>query len=231
MARWRPMLKPFGVLVWLIHCVACSAPPASLPALSTAVPEKAKRKLFSTFDLSLLETPDRDQWQRTDDILDDLKIADGSAVADIAAGGGWFAVRLARRVGPAGVVYAEEIQSSMIESISLRIRRENLTNIRPVLGTLTDPRLPQDSLDAVLIVNAFNDIEAPVPLLDNIRKALKDQGLLGVVDFTAGGGGPGPAADERVAPDTIIGAARAADLRLIARYAVPPFEFLLVFGR
>src|SRR5437667_10227822 len=119
----------------------------------------------------------------------------------------------------------------MIETISLRIRRENLTNIKPVLGTPTDPGLPRDSLDAVLIVNAFNDIDAPVPLLGNIRQALKDRGLLGIVDFTAGGGGPGPDAKERVAPETIITAAEAANLRLVARHPVPPFEFLLLFGK
>src|SRR5947207_10147369 len=191
---------------------ACSAAPVKpsasspKPALTT---ETAKRALFSAFDLSLLETPDRNQWQRTDDILDELKIADGSVVADIAAGGGWFSVQLARRVGPAGTVYAEEIQSSMIETISLRIRKENLTNIKPVLGTPTDPRLPRDSLDAVVIVNAFSDIDAPVPLLANIRQAMKDGGVLGVIDFTAGGGGPGPDANERVAPETILTAAEA----------------------
>jgi len=195
------------------------------------VSEAAKPALFSTFDLSLLETPDRAQWQRTDEIFDNLKIADRSTVADIAAGGGWFAVQLARRVGPAGIVYAEEIQPSMIETISLRIRRENLANIKPVLGTPTDPHLPRDALDAVLIVNAFRDIETPVPLLGNIRLSLKGQGLLGVVDFLAGGGGPGPAANERVDPDSIIAAAEAANLRLVARHPVPPFEFLLVFGK
>ena len=232
----RRRYSTLGLLVWTMCLGACSGPPAERAAPVSkppppVTPEKGKRALFSTFDLSLLETPDRDQWQRTDEILDNLKIADGSAVADIAAGGGWFAVKLARRVGPSGVVYAEEIQSSMIESISLRIRRENLTNIKPVLGTPTDPRLPRDALDAVVIMNAFNDIEAPVPLLDNIRQALKDRGLLGIIDFTAGGGGPGPDPNERVAPETIITAAEAASLRLIARYPVPPFEFLLVFGK
>jgi ubiquinone/menaquinone biosynthesis C-methylase UbiE len=230
----RPILKPLGVLGWAICLGACSAPPTGQSASSPRVALTTKsdsHELFSAFDLSLLETPDRDQWQRTDDIFDELKIADGSTIADIAAGGGWFAVRLARRVGPAGVVYAEEIQPSMIESISLHVRKENLTNIQPVLGTPTDPRLPRDSLDAVVIINAFHDIETPVPLLDHIRQALRDQGLLGVVDFTAGGGGPGPDANERVAPETIITAAEAAHLRLIARHPVPPFEFLLVFGK
>jgi ubiquinone/menaquinone biosynthesis C-methylase UbiE len=234
----RACMRLSAGLASLLACAvcfgACSAPPteqsASSPRAARAT-ETDTHHLFSAFDLSLLETPDRDQWQRIDDILDDLKIADGSTVADIAAGGGWFSVRLARRVGPAGVVYAEEIQSSMIESISGHIRRENLTNIRPVLGTPTDPHLPLDSFDAVVIVNAFHDIDTPEPLLHNIQQALKDRGVLGVVDFTPGGGGPGPDANERVAPATIVSAAEAANLRLIERHPVPPFEFLLIFGK
>src|SRR5438105_1916735 len=114
------MLKRLGLLAWLICFAACSRPPdqsipaSSLEPVGAVTAETGKRALFSTFDLSLLETPDRDQWQRTDEILDELEIADGSTVADIAAGGGWLAARLGRRVGPAGIVYAEEIQPSMI---------------------------------------------------------------------------------------------------------------------
>jgi predicted methyltransferase len=68
-------------------------------------------------------------------------------------------------------------------------------------------------------------------LFKNVARALKPQGRIGVVDFTAGGGGPGPAPDERVSPDAVINTAAAAGLQLIAREAVPPFQFLLVFGR
>src|SRR5215471_4755211 len=104
-------------------------------------------------ELGLLETPDRDDWQQPDQVMDRLGISDGSKVADIGAGGGWFTVRLARRVGPNGRVYAEDIQRSMIEAIQRRVARENLANVIAVLGTATDPHLPS-GLDAVLIVDA-----------------------------------------------------------------------------
>ena len=170
-------------------------------------------------------------FRSVEEILDALNISDGSVVADIAAGGGWFSDRLARRVGPAGIVYAEEIQPTMIEAMKRRIQVENITNIQPVLGTPVDPHLPAGRVGAVLIVNAFRDIDSPVPLLEHLRSALDRRGLIGVVDFTPGGGGPGPAAEERVAPEAIIAAAEAAHLRLQARYPLPPFEFLLVFGK
>jgi predicted methyltransferase len=179
----------------------------------------------------LLESEDRVRWQHADQILDHMRIADGSIVADIAAGGGWFAEQLSERVGPRGVVYAEEIQAAMIASIVHRMTTAKITNVRTVLGTPVDPRLPTGSLDAALIVNAFHDIESPVPLLKSVREALLSRGLVGIVDFTAGSGGPGPDADERMTPESIVAVATAAGLRFVAQYPIPPFEFLLVFSK
>ena len=91
-------------------------------------------RLFPPQDLALLEGPDRDAWQKPDEIMDALGIADGAAVADLGAGAGWFTIRLARRVGPNGVVWAEDIQPEMIEAITRRVEREGLRNVKPILG-------------------------------------------------------------------------------------------------
>jgi SAM-dependent methyltransferase len=185
--------------------------------------------LFSALDLGLLEAPDREQWQKPNLIMDELRIAEGSVVADLGAGGGWFTIRLARRVGPNGLVYAEDIQPQMIDATRRRAQHERLTNVRTVLGTPSDPRLPR-TIDAVLIVDAYHEIEDPVVLLKNVQRSLNPQGRVGVVGYLPGGGGPGPAPEERVAPDTVVKAAEAAGLKLQAWVAVPPFQFLLVFG-
>ncbi|MGH7669549.1 MAG: methyltransferase domain-containing protein, partial [Gemmatimonadaceae bacterium] len=104
-------------------------------ASATALAQtKPKPRLFAPVDLSLLEAPDRDQWQKPDQIMDALNIADGSVVAEIGAAGGWFTIRLARRVGPNGLVYAEDIQPAMVDAIERRVQRENLRNVRTVLG-------------------------------------------------------------------------------------------------
>jgi ubiquinone/menaquinone biosynthesis C-methylase UbiE len=204
---------------------------------AAAVPSQAPRKhgsartrLFPPQDLGLLEGPDREIWQKPDQIMDALGIADGSVVADIGAAGGWFTVRLARRVGPNGRVYAEDIQPRMIEMITRRLQRENLRNVTPILGTATDPRLPE-GLDAVLIVWTFHEMEDPVALLKNVAKLLKPLGRVGIVDFIPGAGGPGPAADQRVDQETIIKAATTAGLQLSAREPVTPFQYLLVFTK
>jgi len=194
------------------------------------VPARPRGRLFSPQDLGLLEGPDRDQWQKPDQIMDALGIADGSVVADIGAAGGWFTVRLARRVGPNGHVYAEDIQRPMIEAIARRVQRENLVNVTPVLGTGVDPHLPA-SVDAALIVETYGEVEDPVSLLRSVARFLKPHGRIGVVDFTPGAGGPGPAPEQRIDPEAVVRAANAADLQLISREPLPPFQYLLVFGK
>jgi predicted methyltransferase len=88
-------------------------------------------RLFPPEQLGLLEAAGRDEWQEPQRVMDSLGIADGARVADIGAGGGWFTIRLAHRVGPNGVVYAEDIQPQMIESIRRRVVREDLKNVEP----------------------------------------------------------------------------------------------------
>jgi len=208
------------------------------PAHQTAKQQPAKPKLFAPQDLGLLEGPDREDWQKPDLIMDALRIAEGSVVADLGAGGGWFSVRLARRVGPRGRVYAEDIQTQMLDAIKGRVDRENLSNVTTVMGTADDPRLP-NGIDAALIVGSFHEMQFdeagkrrdPVVLLRNVARSLKPQGRLGVVDFLPGAGGPGPEPDQRIDPDSVIRAAAAAGLTFISRDDVPPFEFLLIFGK
>ena len=118
----------------------------------------------------LLEGPDRDAWQRPDQIMDALRIGDGSVVADLGAGGGWFTVRLARRVGPNGRVYAQDIQPQMIESIERRVEARGARRPRDRRRSAPPP-IPDcraGALDAVLIVDAYHEMEHPVALLRNL---------------------------------------------------------------
>jgi predicted methyltransferase len=207
-----------------------------LPALPDQS-AKPKGRLFGTQDLGLLEAPDREQWQKPDQIMDAIGVAEGSKVAELGAAGGWFTLQLAERVGPNGRVYAEDIQGAMLDGISRRMLAENLMNVTTVLGTFTDPHLPF-GLAAALINDAFHEMmdvpddpQAVVTLLRNVAKSLKPQGRLGIVDWTPGNGGPGPIAANRVDPNVVIKAASAAGLQLIKREDIPPFVFLLVFGR
>jgi predicted methyltransferase len=222
-------------LSWCVLAVGLCAALSAAPPPAVMSEAQARPSLFPAQDLGLLESPDREEWQKPDLIMDILKIADGDRVADLGAGGGWFTSRLTGRVGANGVVYAQDIQPQMIEVIERRVERENLRNVRTVRGSATDPRLPP-GLDAVLIVGAYHEMDDPedpdviVTLLRNVAKSLDAGGCLGVVDFLPGGGGPGPDPSERVAPEEVIGAATAAGLQLLSRQVIPPFVYVLVFG-
>lgn len=201
--------------------------------LATAGPIAAPQhgRLFPPENLGILEGPDRDAWQRPDRIMDELGIGEGSIVADLGAGGGWFTVRLAHRVGPNGRVYAEDVQPQMIEAIRRRVSREQLSDrVKTILGTATDPKVPQP-VDAVLIVDAYSEMEQPVALLRNVAGSLKPNGRIGIVNFKKDGYGPGPAMEERVDPERVIRDAGAAGLRLLSRPTFLRYQYMLVFGK
>ena len=202
----------------------------TLCALLIATSASAQHaRLFPPERLGELEGPDRDAWQRPDQIMDALLIGEGSVVADLGAGGGWFTVRLARRVGPNGRVYAEDVQKEMIGAIDRRVQREGLRNVVTTLGTQIDPRIPAATLDAVLIVDAYHEMEQPVTLLRNVAKTLKPGGSIGIVNHKKDGGGPGPEMDERVDAEKVIADAKAAGLQLRRRDDLR-YQYLLTFG-
>ena len=188
--------------------------------------------LFPPENLGLLESPDRDAWQKPDQIMDALSIADGSVVADIGAGAGWFTIRLARRVGPNGTVYAQDVQRQMLEAIRRRVTREGLQNVQARLGSGTDPNLPPAALDAILVVDVYPEVDDRVTFLRNLVRALKPNGRLGVVNFKPGSGGPGPSPTEgvRVGSAAVEADAQSAGLRVLARQTLP-FQYLIVLGR
>ena len=195
-------------------------------ATLSAAPQQHNR-LFPPEQLGTLEGPDRDAWQRPDQVMDTLLIAEGSVVADLGAGGGWFTMRLASRVGPNGIVYAEDVQPQMIEAITRRTGRAMLRNVRTVLGTSLDPRLPAP-VDAVLIVDTYHEMEQPVVMLGNVARSLKPAGRIGIIEFKKDGWGPGPPMDERMDPERILRDAEAAGLRLLSHETFLRYQYMLV---
>jgi ubiquinone/menaquinone biosynthesis C-methylase UbiE len=207
---------------------------ATLSASSNAAEQDRGRRLFNPEELGVLEGPDRDAWQKPDLIMDALGIGEGSVVADLGAGGGWFTVRLARRVGPNGIVFAQDVQPQMLEAIKRRVDREGFRNVDYVQGSIDDPRLPPKRLDAVLIVDTYHEVANPIALLRNVSASLNATGRIGIVDFTLEGGGPGPPLSQRKSEEKVIEEAQQAGLRLVNRVnreSFWEFQYMLIFGR
>jgi len=132
-----------------------------------------------------LERPERQEEERPDLAIPALKLKQGDAVADIGAGTGYYTRRLAQAVGGKGVVYAVEIQQEMLDLLTNKMAALKISNVKPVLGTVTDPRLPAASIDLALLVDVYHEFDFPYEMIEGICKALKPGGRIAFVEFRA----------------------------------------------
>ena len=192
-----------------------------------AQPDRINRATSEPYkgDLSIFEDPRRDERLQIERVMDLLGIKQGSSVADVGAGSGWFTVRAAKRVG-SGTVYAVEINQNYLQHIKARAEKEGLPNIQTVLGKEDDPMLPSQSVDAVLLLKTYHEVAQPVRLLSRLRLAMKPGALLGIIDKNGNGD------DHGIASSTIIEEAERAGFSLIRQYDfVKPdgMDYFLVF--
>jgi ubiquinone/menaquinone biosynthesis C-methylase UbiE len=200
--------------------VPAQAAPGATPAHPTSKPY--------TGDFSIFEYPERDARLQPQRILTLLEVHTGSSVADIGAGGGWLTVRAAQRVGSAGTVFAEDINPEAIKAIQDRAQREHLPQIRAVLGLPDDPKLPPDSVDAVVMLKTYHEIAHPQLLLRNLIPALRPGAKLGIIDRNGNGANHG--LDEAI----VISELGEAGFRRVGRYDFTKADgedYFLIFER
>ena len=130
-----------------------------------------------------LERSEREIEELPETALDKIGINPGMTVADVGAGVGYFTIRLGRRVGPTGKVYATDVQPEMLTILKDRARKANLTNIEPILGSESDPRLPANSLDVILLVDVYHEFSRPQRMLRKLAQALKPDGRLVLLEY------------------------------------------------
>jgi ubiquinone/menaquinone biosynthesis C-methylase UbiE len=130
-----------------------------------------------------LERPEREKEEHTSKLLPPLKIKPGDVVADIGAGSGYYTFRLAELVGAKGKVHAVDIQPEMLDLIRERARARKLPQVAPVRGTETDPKLPAESVDLILMVDVYHEFSHPWEMTAALVKALKPGGRLVFVEF------------------------------------------------
>lgn len=162
----------------------------SVGATQNSSPQNAPRRATSTpytGDLSIFDSPGRDQKLQIDRVMEILGIRPGKGVADIGAGSGWFTVRAARRVGPVGTVYAVDINPEAIHYIDNRVHKESLTNVKTILSKPDDPMLPKEAVDSVLLLKTYHEVADPVALMKNLRAALRPGARIGIIDKNGDG--------------------------------------------
>jgi ubiquinone/menaquinone biosynthesis C-methylase UbiE len=130
-----------------------------------------------------LDRPEREMEEQPSKLIDALKFKPGQVVADIGAGSGYHSLRIAKLVAPGGKVYAVDIQKEMLDIIKGKMKKHEVTNIVPVLGTISDPKLPAESIDLILMVDVYHEFSHPYEMTVAMLKALKKGGKLVFVEF------------------------------------------------
>ncbi len=140
-------------------------------------------QVMSAAGAAWLDRPERIEEEQPDRALDVLKIPKGAVVADVGAGSGYMTVKLSKRVGPTGKVYANDIQPEMLRLLGLRLKADNITNVTLVPGDVDNPRLPASTLDLELMVDVYHEFSAPQTMLKHLREALKPTGRLVLFEY------------------------------------------------
>ena len=130
-----------------------------------------------------LERPEREAEENVEGALDALHIGKGSTVAEVGAGTGYVSIKMAVRVGPAGTVYANDIQREMLDRLRANADRAGVRNIQTVLGTGSDPQLPAARMDLIILVDVYHELGQPQKMLAAMRTELKPEGRLVLLEY------------------------------------------------
>jgi ubiquinone/menaquinone biosynthesis C-methylase UbiE len=182
-----------ALLLLFLTPVCTQAQSAPATGAQPAAPRKTSKPY--TGDLSIFDSPGRDERLQINRVMDILEIAPGKTVADIGAGSGWFTVRAARRVTETGSVYAVDINPEATRYIDKRAQKEGLHNVKTLLSKSDDPQLPANQIDSVLLLKTYHEVDKPVVLLQNLRASLRPGAKVGVIDRNGNGENHGVAAD------------------------------------
>lgn len=168
------------------------APAATRPAATQPIPPALThymgREIAQTMHFAgapWLTRESRDREEEPAKLMNALGLKKGMTVCDLGCGNGFYTLKLAQAVGPEGKVYAQDIQSEMLDLLKDRVEKSELKTVEPVLGTVADTCLPEGKMDLILLVDVYHEIDRPVQMLASIRKSLADKGRLVLVEFRA----------------------------------------------
>jgi len=179
-----------------------------------------------------LERPGRDEEQRPDEIIRTMGLKKGDTVADLGAGTGYFTRRLATAVAPSGIVYAVDIQPEMLSLLKANMEKAGVRNVVPVLGAVDDPKLPKASLDWVLLVDVYHELQEPKATLARVREAMKPTGRVALVEYRL----EGPTAlhvreEHRMSTKQVLSEWEPAGFRLVKLHEFLPVQHFFVFQK
>ena len=221
----RRILTP-PVLLVLVGVAALA------PAQTRASDERRPAPVMDATGADWLERPGRDEEQRPDEILRTMKLRNGDMVADLGAGTGYFTRRLARAVAPSGRVYAVDIQPEMLSLLKDNMEKAGVRNVVTVLADVDDPKLPPGSLDWILLVDVYHELQQPKATLAKMREALKPDGKVALVEYRLEGLTALHVREEhRMSTKQVLAEWEPAGFRLVKLHEFLPVQHFFVFEK
>lgn len=201
---------------------------------ATAPNEYLGRRIAQTMHYTgaeWLTRDNREQEERCSLMLANLGVKRGMAICDMGCGNGFYALQLAKMTGDEGHVYAVDIQPEMLQLLNRRADEQEVRNVSPILGTFTDPRLPQGKIDLILLVDVYHEFSDPAAMLAAMRKSLSPTGLCALVEYR----GEDPTVpikpEHKMTKSQILKEWAANGFKLVKEFDGLPWQHLMFFAR
>lgn len=230
-----------SVTVWCLSAMfAASLTAAEEPTPHEQAPagEKQQRLFEATSHRSfadvdywqpVFEDPAREKWQKPAEVVDALRLRSGMCVADLGAGTGYFLPYLSKAVGEKGCVLALDPEPNLVVHVRARAEEAGWRNVTPVLVSFDDPRLPDASVDLVLIVDTFHHLDDRLSYLRRLRRSLEPGGRVAVVDWFKRPLPEGPPPEHKLAREQVVHEMNAAGYELSGEPTILPYQYFLIF--
>jgi ubiquinone/menaquinone biosynthesis C-methylase UbiE len=205
---------------------------SALLALLLLAPQHAERKYGNPADLdsyiARLADPARDLWQKPEEVVKQLGLRPGQTACDVGSGPGYFTLRLAAAVGENGQVYAVDVEPKILEALRDRIEAAGVRNVTPVLAIASDPLLPQELCDVILVVDTYHHFPERRQYLARLARSLRPAGVLVNIDYDKKPTPVGPPLDHRLSKAEFIAEAEQAGLLAVRDVGLLPYQYFVV---
>ena len=204
------------------------------PQLPAALTEYKGRKIAYT--MSYLGAPwlVRATRQKEEDcatLLQELKLEPGMTVCDMGCGNGYYSLQMAEKVGPDGVILAVDIQPQMLRLLQARAEEQGIENVKPIQGTLADPKLPERKVDLILCVDVYHEFSHPEHMLRAMRSSLAPGGVIALAEYREEDPSVPIKPLHKMSKKQILKEYVPNGLRLVREFDGLPWQHLMFFGR
>jgi ubiquinone/menaquinone biosynthesis C-methylase UbiE len=193
--------------------------------------DATSRRSFDDVDhwTSVFDDPERDAWQKPDELVRALAVSPGSTVADLGAGTGYLSRRLSGAVGENGTVLAVDPEPNLVAHLRSRAEREQTANVVPVLASADNPRLPAAGVDLVLVLDTYHHLDDRPAYFRKLKRALRPGGRVAVIDWQKRDLPVGPDMGHKLAREQVVEEMELADYALVSEPGVLPYQYFLIF--